>query len=62
MTTEVRHIIQVLDNGGNWKDFAPGAAPLSLEQTIEVAYALKPDSRRMRVITLTQTAEQEIGI
>jgi len=57
---EPRHIIQMTDSKGVWKDYAPGAPPVDLETTIQTATALKPDGRRMRVVTFTQTEVYEV--
>jgi len=57
----VRHIIQITNDDGEWGDYAPGSvARLDLESTISIAKALKPDRRRMRVVTLTETASTEV--
>jgi hypothetical protein len=58
---EVRHIIQVTTSKGEWKDYAPGSdASLGLEKTLEIAKALKPDGRRMKVLTFTETESHEV--
>ncbi len=57
------HVLQVTDSAGNWKDFSPGyPAGTDLAQTIEIAEDLKPDGRRMRVVTFTQTAVHEVKL
>ena len=62
MSTEVTLFLIQYCHEGTWKDFVPpiSAAEQPLEQVVEIARALKPLSRKGRVLVLKTSQEIEV--